>query len=97
MSDDRLCVRCPGRRRDWDDDDAPASTAEFDRRCAYCGIDIPLCGGCLADTFLCERCFRDVRSFGKEEARRRGRRRDRQRKPWGRRRDAPAPAQLELF
>lgn len=93
MSDTLRCARCPMRRRHWDDEDdwdprpdPSRGLAEFERRCAYCGLDILLCEVCLADTFLCERCFGDVRMYGKEVARRRGRRRERQRKPWGRRR-----------
>jgi hypothetical protein len=83
----RLLVRrCIGNH--WDDweferDDEPGQAeeleAEFFRECSYCGIEIHLCLRCRDKVFLCDRCFRAQKAYGKDRARALGATRERRR------------------
>lgn len=101
-------MKCIGRhdRRDedldWEDEgnDPPGDPeAEYFRECSFCGATVWLCGDCRDRIFLCSRCFNAQKTWGKDEARRIGRRRERKRE-WQRRARRRVPrdrSQLELF
>lgn len=78
-------TRCIGRHwddRDPDFDDGPAPAvprADYFRECSWCGATVHLCFACLARIFLCARCFRYQRVYGKEKARAMGEARERRR------------------
>ena len=94
---------CIGRHYggDWEDPDDGPREAEFFRECAACGIQVDLCSDCLSRVFLCERCFQNQRAFGKDQARKIGRRLERRRAAARRRRLRARPKwttpQLELW
>lgn len=76
--------RCVGSHwRSWEreEDEGPAEIgpADYFRECGWCGIQIDLCIECRDRIFLCDRCFRAQKVFGKDEAKKIGARRERRR------------------
>jgi hypothetical protein len=73
--------RCIGNHfeDDWDTQPAADPDAEYFRECGWCGIQIDLCIDCRGRIFLCNRCFRAQKVFGKDEAKKIGARRERRR------------------
>lgn len=54
--------------------------APFERECGWCGVTLDLCEECREAIFICGRCYRDRSRYGPDEAKRRGKLRERRRK-----------------